>query len=227
MVERAVREVATEALTEADFVRLCTSRGLNLAPFITPQGEVTGYTAATTHVATADQRVYSGRKLARDLSLRALRSVWDEYDDFPEGAWATWMALCPDVLGASEAPEKRRDGRWRWTLAPDGEPSPTSPSPADVSRRTVRAYLAWAQNGQCAMCSIRRFHWAVAHGGPPPSALVGPGEHLDHDHDTGLVRGLLCIPCNTYREVVGTSSREPVWTQYVTDPPAKDLVVTY
>lgn len=40
-----------------------------------------------------------------------------------------------------------------------------------------------AQDGGCAIC------------GTPPAA--GRGLHVDHDHTTGQVRGLLCQPCNT------------------------------
>lgn len=53
---------------------------------------------------------------------------------------------------------------------------------------TVEDYdrMALAQNGRCAVC-----------GGPP----VGRGTkndrfHVDHDHATGQVRGLLCFRCN-------------------------------
>jgi hypothetical protein len=39
-----------------------------------------------------------------------------------------------------------------------------------------------AQGGGCAIC-----------GAPPPDAM---SLHVDHDHDSGCVRGLLCVSCN-------------------------------
>jgi hypothetical protein len=47
--------------------------------------------------------------------------------------------------------------------------------------------LVIAQAGRCAAC------------GEPPPATGTPTQrylHVDHDHDTGRVRGLLCHPCN-------------------------------
>ena len=41
------------------------------------------------------------------------------------------------------------------------------------------------QGGVCAIC-----------GGPPGNAK-SPHFHVDHDHETGQVRGLLCHSCNT------------------------------
>jgi hypothetical protein len=40
-----------------------------------------------------------------------------------------------------------------------------------------------AQNGRCAICCT-----------PAPERLASM--HLDHDHDTGAIRGFLCIDCN-------------------------------
>lgn len=46
-----------------------------------------------------------------------------------------------------------------------------------IDEQGVAALVA-AQHGCCAIC-----------GGPDPT-------HLDHDHASGLTRGLLCVPCN-------------------------------
>lgn len=49
------------------------------------------------------------------------------------------------------------------------------------------------QGGQCAIC-----------GGPPN----GPGKrlHIDHCHETGRIRGLLCSKCNT---LIGLADNDP------------------
>lgn len=53
---------------------------------------------------------------------------------------------------------------------------------------TLEAFdaLAASQGGLCAIC--RR---------PPHGGKNGQVLHVDHDHETGVVRGLLCGPCNT------------------------------
>ncbi|WP_323187912.1 MULTISPECIES: endonuclease domain-containing protein [unclassified Streptomyces] len=49
-----------------------------------------------------------------------------------------------------------------------------------TSEERARALLSWWQDGRCALCSSQQ------------SDLV-----VDHDHETGLVRGLVCPRCST------------------------------
>ena len=44
-----------------------------------------------------------------------------------------------------------------------------------------------AQGGRCAACGTDS---------PPTSRQNPRGWHIDHDHETGRVRGILCQPCN-------------------------------
>lgn len=55
-----------------------------------------------------------------------------------------------------------------------------------LTPETYDALLA-SQGGVCAIC-----------GGPPrgKSGILGVNYHIDHDHESGAVRGLLCGPCN-------------------------------
>lgn len=67
--------------------------------------------------------------------------------------------------------------------------------------------LLEAQGGRCPGCRRTfRFTWECPPGYPRPP-------HVDHDHDTGEVRGLLCGRCN--RKL---SQR---LTRYVKNPPAR------
>ncbi len=51
---------------------------------------------------------------------------------------------------------------------------------------TLKQYekMVWDQDGLCAIC------------GEPQRESWGRYLHLDHDHETGKVRALLCAPCN-------------------------------
>jgi len=45
------------------------------------------------------------------------------------------------------------------------------------------------QNGVCALCEEALVKWGKNKGKPKPL-------HTDHDHHTGLTRGILCVGCN-------------------------------
>jgi len=49
---------------------------------------------------------------------------------------------------------------------------------------TVRAIFARAQNNQCKICGV-------------PEIKLNQRLHLDHNHSTGQMRGLLCKKCNS------------------------------
>ena len=90
---------------------------------------------------------------------------------------------------------------WRAGLPPLGEMAPWEP----VRRSTALALLLEMQGNVCAVCliSIRSGSW--------------PG--LDHDHETGLVRGALCTRCNLGEGRSGIQER-PVYAAYREHPPA-------
>jgi len=46
-----------------------------------------------------------------------------------------------------------------------------------------------AQGGKCAICK-----------NPPKGGSRSKHLHIDHDHDSGKIRGLLCLRCNTRLE---------------------------
>lgn len=58
---------------------------------------------------------------------------------------------------------------------------------------TMEQYRDWlaVQDNRCAICRRGRESWW--HG---KKDNVRDGWHIDHDHKTGRVRGILCPPCN-------------------------------
>ncbi len=61
-----------------------------------------------------------------------------------------------------------------------------------ISQRVYRTMLT-TQNGHCAIC--------------PRAPKAGKNLHVDHDHKTGRVRGLLCFRCN--RRLLGRGLEDP------------------
>ncbi len=66
-----------------------------------------------------------------------------------------------------------------------------------------------AQGGACGVCHKELTPW--------PSRKT----HIDHDHQTGRVRGLLCSSCNRYEGWVNRNYAR--LKAYLDNPPADDL----
>lgn len=225
LVEAQVRGAAGEALNEAHFIELCQGRGVTLIPKIgLPHTGVIGYSAHLESIPAEHRREYGGRTLARDLALPQLRRTWGQACTGPLDAWATWLGLCADAPLPAVPPSERPDGRWAW-LHPElaahlqATSSPVPRLPPYPSYEDVWDHLHARQGGICAMCQLRRRAWKLTRGTPVPPALLGRVEHMDHDHETGLIRGLLCARCNTLAEPAGKTTRDSVWVAYTNSPP--------
>ncbi|WP_203935537.1 endonuclease domain-containing protein [Planosporangium mesophilum] len=79
---------------------------------------------------------------------------------------------------------------------------------SDTPLGRQRAQLAAALGPRCHACRLR------------------PGTDVDHDHFTGLVRGLLCEHCNSHVDKCVHVSGCP-WADYLNDPPAAYLRLRY
>ena len=64
------------------------------------------------------------------------------------------------------------------------------------------------QEGRCAVCGVSLEHHQI---------------HVDHDHATGLVRGLLCWRCNRFRVAQNRSDNIKQVNEYLLNPPAIQL----
>ena len=64
------------------------------------------------------------------------------------------------------------------------------------------------QEGRCVVCNVSLEHHKI---------------HVDHDHVTGLVRGLLCWRCNRYRVAQNRSDNIKQVNEYLLNPPAIQL----
>lgn len=65
------------------------------------------------------------------------------------------------------------------------------------------AEMVEQQNGRCAIC--HKLPTGRANGGAYPDRL--PSLHVDHNHETGARRGLLCSNCNTMLGLAGDDPR--------------------
>ena len=94
--------------------------------------------------------------------------------------------------------------------------------------RTETGYMRWKRYGltrdQCDELLAFQNYCCAQCGKPLASSRA---THLDHDHETGRVRGFLCLPCNV--RLAFWEHRIPEFAVYRSQPPASliglDLIV--
>ena len=112
---RVVRAAATVAGSEAEFVRLLRDAGLAARPRFDRVGghRVVGYAVAEEPSDGGVAVFFGGGKLARDLSLPALRDRWRDSEAERQEAAAEWVGRAP-ASGVHEAPRAGRYPTYRW-----------------------------------------------------------------------------------------------------------------
>jgi hypothetical protein len=115
---RVVRAAATVAASEAEFVRLLREAGLAARPRFDRVGghRVVGYAVAEEPSDGGVAVFFGGGKLARDLSLPALRDRWPAGEAERQEAGAEWAGAAP-ATGVHEAPRGGRHLTYRWAEA--------------------------------------------------------------------------------------------------------------
>ena len=117
---RVVRAAATVAGSEAEFVRFLRDAGLAARPRYDRVGghRVVGYAVAEEPSDGGVAVFFGGGKLARDLSLPALRDRWRAGEAESQEAAAEWAGGAP-ATGVHEAPRASRHLTYRWAEASD------------------------------------------------------------------------------------------------------------
>ena len=117
-LQRAVREAAAVAVSDADFFARVTASGIRVKQRIAPDGNTTGYSVALPGDRNAEQAAvwFPGTKLAPDLSLPRVRERWQKPTVVPTVAAAEmWreaerrVRAAADQLGAGGLDEGAGD----------------------------------------------------------------------------------------------------------------------
>ena len=115
---RVVRAAATVAGSEAEFVRLLRDAGLAARPRFDRVGghRAVGYAVAEEPADGGVAVFFGGGKLARDLSLPALRDRWGAGEAESQEAAAEWAGRAP-VTGGPRGPRAGGHVTYRWPEA--------------------------------------------------------------------------------------------------------------
>ena len=150
---RVVRAAATVAASEAEFVRCLRDAGLAARPRYDRAGghRVVGYAVAEKPSDGGGVAVFfGGGKLARDLSLPALRERWHDGEAESQDSIAEWAGEAP-TTSVHEAPRASRHLTYRWaearerwgrTALREEHRVPTQRSPAGGEKRP-KAWVRW------------------------------------------------------------------------------------
>ena len=134
---RVVRAAATVAGSEAEFVRFLRDAGLAARPRYDRVGghRVVGYAVAEEPSDGGVAVFFGGGKLARDLSLPALRDRWRDGEAERQEAAAEWAGGAP-ATGVHEAPRASRHLTYRWAEASErwGKTAPREEHRASAQR---------------------------------------------------------------------------------------------
>ncbi|MFI8365268.1 relaxase/mobilization nuclease domain-containing protein [Streptomyces sp. NPDC085612] len=104
-LQRAVREAAAAARSDADFFTRLSDAGLRVKQRIAPDGAVTGYSVAMTGDRDGEEEPvwFPGTRLAPDLSLPRVRERWNAPVDTPRVAPADMWRVAEDKVRAAAA----------------------------------------------------------------------------------------------------------------------------
>ena len=129
-----------------------------------------------------------------------------------------WGLSCdvprPGSLLAAFVPDRGQRCRSCWGWPPYAPRPWEGPLPQQWAGSKIPRWYVWwrlfgLQQGRCASCAA-------------------PAQAIDHDHDTGAVRGLLCLSCNRVETMYARRQRvcvhkEPCFVDYWKNPPAAEL----
>jgi hypothetical protein len=137
---RVVRAAATVAGSEAEFVRLLRDAGLAAKPRYDRVGghHVVGYAVAEEPSDGGVAVFFGGGKLARDLSLSALRDRWSDCEAEREEAAVEWAGETP-ATGVHDVPRASRHITYRWAEARERWGQPALPEDKEVPTQRCRA----------------------------------------------------------------------------------------